>query len=108
MFHNIHRHLILPSVRLLRDVASYLNIGHTHASFRYLCNKVKYLDSTELLATLQLDEIHIKPIISYDSGQLYGNASNMDQQQANRIYILDLNHRRCIPGKEPPYLLLLY
>ena len=84
-YHIIQRHLILPSVRLLRDVASYLNIGHTNTSFRYLCNKVKYLDSTELLVTLRLDEIHIKPKISYDSGQLYGNASNRDQQQANRI-----------------------
>ena len=75
-----------------------MNIGHTHTSFRYLCNKVKYLDSTELLVTLQLDEIHINPKISYDSGQLYGNASNRDQQQANRIqtfmisYILSTNN----------------
>ena len=37
----IQRHLILPSVRLLRDVASYLNIRNTNMSFRYLCNKVK-------------------------------------------------------------------
>ena len=28
-----------------------------------------------------LDEIHIKPKISYDSGQLYRNASKRDQQQ---------------------------
>ena len=46
---------------------------------------------------MQLDEIHIKSKISYDSGQLYGNASNRDQQQANRIqtfmisYILSSN-----------------
>ena len=72
-------------MRLIRDVASYLNIRHTNTSFWYLCNKVKYLDSTKLHVTLQLDEIHIKPKISYDSGQLYGNASNRDQQQANRI-----------------------
>ena len=59
-YHIIQRHLILPSVRLLRDVASYLNIGHTNTSFRYMCNNVKYLDFTELLVSLQLDEIHIK------------------------------------------------
>ena len=82
-YHIIQRHLILPSVRLLRDLASYLNIGHTNTRFRYMCNKVKYQESSELLGTLQLDGIHIKPKISYDSGQLYGNASNRDQQQAN-------------------------
>ena len=57
-------------------------IGHTNTSLMYLCNKVKYLDSTELLVTLQLDEIHIKLKISY-CGQLYGHASNNSQQYSN-------------------------
>ncbi len=81
----IQRQLVLLSVRLLRDVASHLNVGDNNTSYKYLCNKVKYLEPTELLVTLQLDEIHIKPKVSYQNGQLYGNASNRDQQQANRI-----------------------
>ena len=48
---------------------------------------MNYLNPTELLVTLQLDEIHVKPKVSYQSGQLYGNASNRDQKQANRIQV---------------------
>ena len=83
----IQRHLALPSVRMLRDVASYLNVGANNTTFKYLRNKVNYLNPTELLVTLQLDEIHVKPKVSYQSGQLYGNASNRDQKQANRIQV---------------------
>ena len=83
----IQRHLALPSVRMLRDVASYLNMGANNTTFKYLRNKVNYLNPTELLVTLQLDEIHVKPKVSYQSGQLYGNASNRDQKQANRIQV---------------------
>ena len=48
---------------------------------------MKYLNPTELLVTLQLDEIHLKHKVSYQSGQLYGNASNRDQKQADRIQV---------------------
>ena len=41
--------------------------------------------SPELLVILQLDVINRKPKITCDSGQLYGNDSNRDIQQANRI-----------------------
>ena len=83
----IQRHLALPRVRMLRDVASYLNVGANNTTFKYLQNKVNYLNLAELLVTLQLDEIHVKPKVSYQSGQLYGNASNRNQKQADRIQV---------------------
>ena len=38
----IQRHLALPSVRMLRDVTSYLNVGANNTTFKYLRNKVNY------------------------------------------------------------------
>ena len=81
----LQRLFCLPSVRLLRGVASYLNVGGTNSSYRYLANKVKYLKPHELLVTLQLDEIHIKPKMTYQNGKLIGNAGNSDTKQANRV-----------------------
>ena len=39
--------LCLPSVRLLRDVASYFNVGGSNSSYNYLLNEVQYLKPTE-------------------------------------------------------------
>ena len=68
----IQRLFCLPSLRLLRDVASHLNTGGDNSSYKYLRNKVKYLKQHELLVTLQLDEIHIKPKMTYQNGKLIG------------------------------------
>ena len=48
----IKRLLCLPSVRLLRDVASYFNVGCSNSSYNYLSNKVQYLKPSELLVIL--------------------------------------------------------
>ena len=55
------------------------------SSYNYLSNKVQYLKPSELLVILQLDEIHIKPKLTYKCGKLIGNAGNNAQHQANRI-----------------------
>ena len=81
----IQRLFCLPSLRLLRDVASHLNTGGENSSYKYLRNKVKYLKQHELLVTLQLDEIHIKPKMTYQNGKLIGNSGNNITRQANRI-----------------------
>ena len=82
----IQRLFCLPSLRLLRDVASHLNTGGDNSSYKYLRNKVKYLKQHELLVTLQLDEIHIKPKMTYQNGKLIGNSENNITRQANRIH----------------------
>ena len=81
----LKRLLILLSLRMLRDVASYLNVGQSNTSLQYLTNKAKYLHPHELLVTIQLDEIHIQPRTSYQCGKLTGGASNCEQKTANRI-----------------------
>ena len=81
----IQRLFCLPSLRLLRDVASHLNTGGDNSSYKYLRNKVKYLKQHELLVTHQLDEIHIKPKMTYQNGKLIGNSGNNITRQANRI-----------------------
>ena len=81
----IQRLFCLPSLRLLRDVASHLNTGGDNSSYKYLRNKGKYLKQHELLVTLQLDEIHIKAKMTYQNGKLIGNSGNNITRQANRI-----------------------
>ena len=81
-------HAILPYNTPLRDVASHLNTGGDNSSYKYLRNKVKYLKQHELLVTLQLDEIHIKPKMTYQNGKLIGNSGNNITRQANRIQTL--------------------
>lgn len=77
--------LTIPSIQLLRDISSCLNVDKNNSCLTYLKNKVKYLRPEELNVTLQLDEIHVKAKVSYQNGKLVGNACNKDQQQANRI-----------------------
>ena len=81
----IKRLFCLLSVRLLRDVASYFNVGCSNSSYNYLSNKVQYLKPSKLLVILQLDETHMKPKLTYKCGKLIGNAGNNVQHQANRI-----------------------
>ena len=85
----IKKLLCLPSVRLLRDVASNFNVGCSNSSYNYLSNKVQYLKPSELLVIIQLHEIHIKPKFTYKCGKLIGNAGNNAgnnaQHQTNRI-----------------------
>ena len=47
---------------------------------------MKYLKQHELLVTLQLDEIHIKPKLTYQNGKLIGNSGNNITGYANRIH----------------------
>ena len=82
------RPAILPYNTPLRDVASHLNTGGDTSSYKYLRNKVKYLKQHELLVTLQLDEIHIKPKMTYQNGKLIGNSGNNITRQSNRIQTL--------------------
>ena len=81
----IQRVFCLPSGRLLREMASHLNIGGGNSCYKYLRNKVKYLKQHDLLVTLQLDEIYIKPKMTYQNGKLIGNSGNNITKQANRI-----------------------
>ena len=45
---------------------------------------MKYLRQHELLVTLQLDEIHFNPKMSYQNEKLIGNAGNNNTKPANR------------------------
>ena len=51
----------------------------------FLKNKADLLKSQDLLVNVLLDEIHIKPCLSYQSGQLFGAANNQKKKVATRI-----------------------
>ena len=51
----------------------------------YLAKKATLLKQHEKLVNLQLDEIHIKPKISYQAGQIVCSADNKKEQAATRI-----------------------
>ena len=77
--------LVLPSIRVLRDISSNLSVGG-NLSHAYLHNKAKCLEPRELIVNLQIDEVHIKSKLVYESGKLIGNADNSEENKpANRL-----------------------
>ena len=77
--------LCLPSVCLLRFLSSSLDVGEGNVSIKYLTRKAQCLEPHEGVINIQLDEIHIKSKLSYQSGKLIGTADNNDQKPATRI-----------------------
>ena len=70
----------LPSIRLLRDVAS-------------LRNKVRYQNQHEFMVTLQLDEIHIKPKMTNQNGKRIGNSEKKHHKACQQdTYFYDFLH----------------
>ena len=81
----IKKLLCLPSVRLLRSLSSSLDVGKGNVSIKYLTRKAQCLEPHERVVNIQLDEIHIKSKLAYQSGKLIGTAENNDQKPATRI-----------------------
>ena len=81
----IKKLLCLPRVRLLRSLSSSLDVGEENVSIKYLTRKAQCLEPHERVVNIQLDEIHIKSKLSYQSGKLIGTADNNDQKPATRI-----------------------
>ena len=77
--------LCLPSKRMLRDISSNLSVNAGAQCEIYLEKKATLLKQHEKLVNLQLDEIHIKPKISYQAGQIVGSADNQKEEAATRI-----------------------
>ena len=71
--------LCLPSKRMLRDISSNLSVNAGAQCEIYLEKKATLLKQHEKLVNLQLDEIHIKPKISYQAGQFVGSADNQKE-----------------------------
>ena len=81
----IQKVLILPSIRVLRDISFNLSVGG-NLLHDYMHNKAKYLEPRELFVNLQIDEVHIKSKLVYESGKLIGTADNSEENKpANRL-----------------------
>ena len=53
-----------------------LNAGMSDSHFNYLKKKLSILTEEEKIVNLLLDEIHIKPLLSYKAGNINGMADN--------------------------------
>ena len=76
--------LCLPSIRMLQDVSSSLQVGDNCNCVTILQSKVAMLKPSELLINIQLDEIYVKPNLQYTADRIVGNAENREQA-ASRI-----------------------
>ena len=65
-------YLILPSSRLLRKLSANISPDLDSNSCVYLEKKAQYLKDSELYVNVLLDEIHVKPLLSYKNGKLTG------------------------------------
>ena len=78
-------------MRLLRSSSSSLDVGEGNVSIKYLTRKAQCLEPHERVVNIQLDEIHIKSKLSYQSKKLSKlNYSFFSSQFLNNIY-----HCRC-------------
>ena len=57
-------------MRLLRSSSSSLDVGEGNVSIKYLTRKAQCLEPHERVVNIQLDEIHIKSKLSYQSKKL--------------------------------------
>ena len=72
-------------MRLLRSLSSNLDVGERNVNIEYLTRKAQCLEPHERVVNIQVDEIHIKSKLSYQSGKLIGTADNNYQKPATRI-----------------------
>ena len=84
----------LPSVRLLQQVSSNLNVSGSTDYVTFLKNKAALLKPKERLVNVQLDEIYIKSKLQYKGEKLIGQADNSDREAATRIQCFMLSSIR--------------
>ena len=70
--------LILPSSRYLRQLSGNLSADVLEETNSYLKTKLKYLKPQERYINLLLDEIHIKPGVTYKNSKLTGTNDDGD------------------------------
>ena len=68
----------LPSLRFLIDLSSNLNSNET-VFYDYIKTKAKYLNQDEMLINIQLDEIYVKPKITFQTNKLLGFSNNTEE-----------------------------
>ena len=72
-FHETVRELIiLPSCRWLRQISATVTANCDLESNEYLQRKTSYLQDEEIYVNLMLDEIHVKPQLSFKNSSLTG------------------------------------
>ena len=76
--------LVLPSSRHLRQISSNISADVSAESNEYLKTKTKYLKPQELYVNVQLDEIHIRPCVTFKNGRLTG--TNEEGETATSIH----------------------
>ena len=59
--------LCLTRIRMLQDVSSSLQVGNNSNCVTFLQRKTVMLKPSELLNSIQLDEIYVKPKLHYTS-----------------------------------------
>ena len=84
----------LPSVRLLQQVSSNLNVSGSTDYVTFLKNKAALLNPKERLVNVQLDEIYVKSKLQYKGEKLIGQADNSDREAATRIQCFMLSSIR--------------
>jgi hypothetical protein len=80
--------LVLPHPTYLRILSSCLSVEpgtDCNEHIAYLTEKAKLLPERERYAILMLDEIYVKPKVSYKAGTVEGFAENCDMSQATTV-----------------------
>ena len=77
--------LTLPHPSYLRSLSSCFTLNNDEAHFVYLKQKCKVLNESARLVVLLLDEIYVKPKVTYKGGILQGFAENNDSAQATTV-----------------------
>jgi hypothetical protein len=69
----------MPHSRYLRKLSNVDIKDNDHPHIFYIKNKIKSLKPHEMYVNLLLDEIYVRPSISYTGGNLIGSAINADE-----------------------------
>jgi Transposase protein len=77
--------LTLPHPSYLRSLSSCFTLNNEESHFIYLQQKCNVLNESERSVVLLLDEIYVKPKVTYKGGSLQGFAENADSAQATTV-----------------------
>ena len=110
---NVYNHLrntvlILPSARQLRKLSGSLTQNFEDSDqYVYLKNKAKKLQDKQLYVNLLLDEMHVKPLLTYKNGKMIGStdkdiATTIHCFMISSIFSSNKDVVKFVPAKKIP------
>ena len=82
LYNKLRQDFGLPSLKTLNRVSSQVN---NSSDFTFISNVVSKLNERQKKFILLLDEVYVKPLLTYHGGMLFGKASNNPEHLATTV-----------------------